>query len=493
MDKILQPMGDRGDVQVTNDGATILKSLYVDNAAAKIIIEISKGQDDEVGDGTTSVVVLAGELLREAEKLLSHQRIHAQTIIEGWREACDVAKAALEASCIDNSADPEKFNQDLKNIARTTLSSKILGHGYKDLFSNLAVEAVSRLKGSTDLTMIHIIKKIGGGLEDSFLDSGFILEKKIGVGQPKRIENARILIANTAMDNDKIKIFGATIEVDSPEQQAAIEKAERERMIAKCEKILNHKINCFINRQLIYNLPEQFFADHGVCAIEHADFEGVERLALVCGGDIVSTFDNPDQVKIGHCDLIEEIMIGEDKVIRFSGVERGEACTIVLRGPNQQLLDEAERSLHDALCVLSQVCGGEKRTVLGAGCSECVMANAVDELAKKTAGKKSLAIEAFAKALRQIPSIIAENAGYDSTELVGRLRAAHYEGNKTAGLNMTNGTIDDVAKMGITESFKVKVQVLVSAVEAAEMILRIDEVIKAPPRARTHDPRYGRR
>jgi len=322
------------------------------------------------------------------------------------------------------------------------------------------------------------------------LDNGFILEKKIGVGQPKRIENARILIANTAMDNDKIKIFGATVEVDSPDHHAAIEKAERDRMIKKCEKILNHKINCFINRQLIYNLPEQFFADHGVCAIEHADFEGVERLALVTGGDIVSTFDTPDKVRIGHCDLIEEIMLGEDKVIRFSGVERGEACTIVLRGPNRQLLDEAERSLHDALCVLSQVCGGDKRTVLGAGCSECIMAQAVDELAHKTPGKKSLAIEAFARALRRIPAIIAENAGYDSTDLVAQLRAAHNEGKKTTGLNMTNGTIDDVASMGITESYKVKSQILISATEAAEMILRIDEVIKAPPRKREHDPRY---
>jgi len=351
---------------------------------------------------------------------------------------------------------------------------------------------VRRLKGSTDLTMIHIIKKIGGSLEDSFLDEGFILEKKIGVGQPKRVEKARILIANTPMDNDKIKIFGAIVEADSPEAHAAIEKAERDRMIAKCEKILGHKINCFINRQLIYNLPEQFFTDHGVCAIEHADFEGVERLSLVTGGDIVSTFDNPDQVKIGHCDLIEEIMIGEDKVIRFSGVERGEACTVVLRGPNKQILDEAERSLHDALCVISQVCGGEKGTVLGAGCSECLMARAVDDLAKKTPGKKSLAIEAFARALRQIPAIIATNAGFDSTELVGQLRAAHNEGNSTAGLNMKNGTIGDVKEMQITESLKVKRQVLVSAVEAAEMILRIDEVIKAPPRKREHDPRYGR-
>lgn len=417
--------------------------------------------------------------------------MHPQIIIEGWREANAVALKALEDSSIDNSADPEVFRKDLFNIARTTLSSKVLGHGYKDFFATLAVDAVMRLKGSTNLDMIHIIKKIGGTLSDSFLDEGFILEKTIGVGQPKRIENAKILVANTPMDTDKIKIFGATIEAESPEQVAAIEKAERERMLAKCEKILSHGINCFINRQLIYNLPEQFFADHGVMAIEHADFEGVERLALVTGSEIVSTFDNPDRVKLGHCDLIEEIMIGEDKAIRFCGVERGEACTIVLRGPNQQLLDEAERSLHDALCVLSQVVASEKRTILGAGCAESIMAKAVDELAKKTPGKKSIAIEAYARALRQVPSIIADNGGYDSSELIGQLRAAHYEGKSTAGLDMTKGCIGDAKELGITESLKVKRQVIISASEAAEMILRIDEVIKAPPRKRDNDPRYG--
>jgi len=490
MDKILQSMDERGEIQITNDGATILKSIYVDNPSAKVKIDMSKTQEDELGDGTTSVVVLAGELLRESDRLVSERKIHPQIIIEGWRLAVNVAKSALESSTFDHSSNSVTFRSDLKNIARTTLSSKILGHGYKEHFSELAVRAVERLKGSTNLDMIHIIKKVGGSIEDSFLDDGFILEKKIGVGQPKRIENAKILIANTAMDTDKIKIFGAKVEAESPEQVALIEKAERERMTAKCQKILNHNINVFINRQLIYNLPEQFFADHGVMAIEHADFEGIERLALVTGGEIVSTFDDPKRVKLGHCKLIEEVMIGEDRVIRFSGVERGEACTIVLRGPTEHMLNEAERSLHDVLCVLSQTVATEHRTCLGAGCSEALMAKAVDDLAKKTPGKKSIAIEAFANALLKLPTIIADNAGYDSTDLVAQLRAAHYEGKKTAGLNMTNGTIGDVLEMGIFESFKVKTQMLFSAHEAAEMILRIDEVIKAPPRKREKDPRY---
>jgi len=208
-------------------------------------------------------------------------------------------------------------------------------------------------------------------------------------------------------------------------------------MKAKVEKIKAHGINCFVNRQLIYNWPEQLFADSGIAAIEHADFDGIERLALVTGGEIASTFDHPELVKLGQCDLIEEIIIGEDKLIKFSGVAAGEACTIVLRGATHQLLDEAERSLHDALCVLSQTIE-EPRTVLGGGCSEMLMAKAVDEAAAATAGKKALAVEAFGRALRQIPTILSDNAGYDSSDLVAKLRAAHYEGKKTAGLGNKN-------------------------------------------------------
>jgi len=320
-------------------------------------------------------------------------------------------------------------------------------------------------------------------LRDSYLDDGFILEKRIGVGCPKRMENAKILIANTAMDTDKIKIFGARVKVEAMSELHEIEEAERAKMLSKCKKIVDHGINVFVNRQLIYNLPEQYFADHGVMSIEHADFDGVERIALVTGGEIASTFEHPERVKLGTCQLIEEVMIGEDKAIRFSGVPLGEACTIVLRGASNHILEEAERSLHDALCVLSQTVN-EARRVLGGGCSEMIMAKAVDELATKTAGKKALALEAFSRALRQIPTIIADNAGYDSSELVSQLRAAHYRGETSAGLDMRDGSIGNVEQLGIVESFKVKQQILISASEAAEMILRVDDIIRAAPRKR---------
>uniref|UniRef100_A0A1A9X0B7 T-complex protein 1 subunit beta n=1 Tax=Glossina brevipalpis TaxID=37001 RepID=A0A1A9X0B7_9MUSC len=488
MDKILVSQGRNvGEVQVTNDGATILRAVGVDNPAAKILVDMSRVQDDEVGDGTTSVTVLAAELLREAEKLID-RKLHPQIIIAGWRMATKVAREALTDASQDNSANDEKFKEDLLNISRTTLSSKIL-HQHKDFFAKLAVHAVLRLRGSGELYAVQIIKKTGGTLDDSFLDEGFLLDRKPGVHQPQRVQKAKILIANTPMDTDKIKVFGSSIKVDSLAKIADLELAEKEKMKDKVEKILSHNCNVFINRQLIYNYPEQLFADAGIMAIEHADFDGIERLALVTGGEIVSTFDNPSLVKLGECELIEQVMIGEDTLLRFSGVKLGEACTIVIRGATQQILDEAERSLHDALCVLAATVK-ESRIVYGGGCSEALMANAVFKKAAETPGKESIAMEAFARALLTLPTAIADNAGYDSAQLISELRAAHAQGKHTAGLNMDKGKIGDMKELGITESFAVKRQVLLSATEAAEMILRVDNIIKCAPRKRVLDRGY---
>nr|WCZ58377.1 T-complex protein 1 subunit beta [Paratrimastix eleionoma] len=482
-DKILQSITNPTEVSVTNDGATILKSIAVDsNAAAKLLIDVAKTQDEEVGDGTTSVTVLAGELLREADKLIS-RKIHPTTIIQGYRVAFNCARDVLHQSAVPIAQENEY--QTLLNIARTVLSSKILSQD-KEHFANIAVQAVLKLQGATNLQMIQFIKKSGGSLHQSYLDEGYILPKAVGVGQPHRVEHAKIMIANTAMDTDKVKIYGATVKTDSTAQVAELEQAEKQKMRDKVENIVSTGCNVFINRLLIYNFPEQIFAQHGVMAIEHAEFEGIERLALVTGSEIVSNFQPGDHPRLGSCDLIEEVMIGEDKVLRFSGLPQSGASTIVLRGASKHVLDEAERSLHDALCVLSQAVN-DKKIIPGGGCSECLMAKAVDELAHKTAGKKSLAIEAFARALRQIPTILADNAGYDSQELVSQLRAAHYNNNNTAGLDLENGVVANMVELGITDTLRVKEQILVSASEAAEMILRIDNIIQSAPREKNQE------
>ena len=495
-------------------------------------------QDKVVGDGTTSVAVLAGELLREAESLVlgnsssgggTIQRIHPQTVCAGWQLARTAALQALEQAAIQASSannDTETRRTELFQIATTTLSSKLLTHE-KEHFANLAVDAVLRLAGSNNLDHIQIIKIYGGSLRDSYLEEGFILCKLPGVGQPLSITpkegGARILLANTSMDTDKIKIYGSRVKVNSLDTISDIEQAEKEKMKQKVQKICNHKlvdkdgaehkVNCFINRQLIYNYPETLFTEAGIMAIEHADFDGMERLSAVLGGQIVSTFDTPESVVLGECQIIEQvnnecarciffsfvsqkisqsafdsfflsqILIGEQKVMRFGGCKSGEACSIILRGSSSHVLDEAERSLHDALAILTSVVR-EPRTIYGGGCTEIAMAAAIDRAAEVTPGKKAIAMSAFARALRQLPLTIADNGGYDAAELIAQLRAAHASGQVTAGLNMQNGTVGDMQTLGIRESYQSKYHVVVSAAEAAEMIVRVDDIIKAAPRRR---------
>uniref|UniRef100_A0AC35TZ01 T-complex protein 1 subunit beta n=1 Tax=Rhabditophanes sp. KR3021 TaxID=114890 RepID=A0AC35TZ01_9BILA len=483
MDKILTSgQNIYQDVVVTNDGATILKSIGVDNPAAKVLVNVSMTQDSEVGDGTTSVTVFASELLREAEKLIN-QKLHPQTIISGYRKASQIAQDTLKASALTST----DMRSDLMKIARTTLGSKILSQ-HKEFFSNLAVDVVMRLKGSSNLESIQYIKKLGGSMADSYLDEGFLLEKTVGFNQPRRMENCKILLANTPMDNDKVKVFGTRVHVDSIAKVAELEKAEKEKMKDKVNKILKHGCNVFINRQLIYNYPEELLAEAGIMGIEHADFEGTERLALVLECDIVSTFDTPDTVKMGKCDLIEEVTIGEDVLLRFSGVPSGKACSVVLRGATKQILDEAERSLHDVFCVLTTHIKTSK-TINGAGCSEVMMSTAVISEALKTPGKEGLAIEAFGRALLQIPMIICDNAGLDSAELVSQLRACHALGKSDMGLDITNGVIADISVLGVIESLNVKLNVVSAATEAAEQILRVDDIVKCAPRPRAPDNR----
>jgi len=391
--------------------------------------------------------------------LILQQRIHPQTIAAGWRLARQYAREALEKSAFsyeDETEVMDAFRQDLFQIARTTLSSKLLTYE-KDYFANLAVDAVLRLKGSNNLDHIQILKKAGGSLRDSYLEDGFLLDKKIGVGQPRKVTNAKVLIANTSMDTDKIKIYGSRVRVDSMNKVAEIEESE------------------------------SIFAENGITAIEPADFDGVKRLAAVLGGDIVSTFDHPELVILGECDVVEEVLIGEDSVIRLGGCKSGKACTIVLRGASSRVLDEAERSLHDALCILTNTVKHPK-TIYGGGCTEVLMAQAIDAKVPTTPGKKSIAMASFARALRQLPAIVADNGGYDSAELITQLTAAHAavpeSEHCSLGLDMYNGTVGDMKELGVMESYKSKRQVLLSASEAAEMILRVDDIIKCAPRQR---------
>lgn len=492
-DKLLQPMGGEGSSRaattITNDGATILKSVWLDNPAAKILVDVSRRQDTKCGDGTTGVVVLAAELLRQAEQLVE-AKVHPQVIIAGYRMALHSAQQRLEEMYKSINVTKEGLKDLLMKVAKTTLSSKLVTHE-KEHFAALAVNAVMSLaersqgQSALNLDLIQITKCPGGTVKDSFLADGFILQKKLPTGAPKKVTGCKIMVANTPMDTDKIKVYGARVRVDSFEAVAKLEAAEKEKMKRKVEAISKHGCNVFINRQLIYNYPEELFRNLNILCIEHADFDGIEKLAAVLGAEIASTFDDAEgySIRLGSCESIEEYQIGEEKYIKFNGTREQGACSIVLRGANLHILDEAERSLHDALAVLS-ILVKDPRFVLGAGASELAMAEAVDELARSVVGKKALAIEAFAKGLRSLPSTILDNGGLDSAAIVTKLRALHHKGQFRMGIDIAKGDVADVFDLGILESYTSKLSQISSAAEAAEMITRVDDVIRCAPRKR---------
>ncbi|CAM4820769.1 unnamed protein product [Rotaria magnacalcarata] len=461
MDKILQyKMSDEPDASqlfITNDRATILSKIDDDNQMAKVL-DISKLQYDKFGDGRTSVIVLAIELLRQMEILLA-KKIHPQTIITGWQKATNEALTVLEGIAKNNSSNLVHFKTDLINISRTTFTSNIL-QGKKEHFSKLRVYAILKLHDEIDLKHIQIIKHLGHNLSDSYLEEGFLLTNCIGINMPKCIENARILIANIPLNTDKIKETGSSICVDSSTKVTELELSEKEKMKDIVEKILQYNCNVFINRESIYNYFEQLLVEKGITAIQYTDFPSIQRLAQILSGDILSTFNiSSDNIHFGKCNLIEEILIGEDKFVKFSGVAKGEICTIVLFGNTQEILDEVEQSIHDVLCVLSKIIK-EPRICYG-GASE-------DE---------SLVIESFASALQQLPTIIAQNTGYYSIELITNLCDAHISGKSTFGLDIEKGIIADMVQLGIFESFDLKRQVVIRAREAVETILRNNNII----------------
>jgi len=470
MDKLM--VSESGDVKITNDGATILKNIKKDGIVVNILNEVCSVIDQEIGDGTTTLCCLVGELMIEAEKLMK-MNVHPQIIVQGFRIAAREAIATINSNSFDNSKNLELFCADLLDMARTTLNSKVVAT-QKELFARMALKAVLKLKGSTDLNRLNIIKKCGGSLKDSFLDEGFILNKKIEFNQPKKIKNAKILIVNTALDSDRIKISGVKIKVKSISNLARIEIGEQKKLLDKCRKILTHGINVIVNRQLIYNRQERFFSDHGILSIEQADFDGIEKLALCTGAEIASTFDEPSKIKLGLCKIVEEVVIGDEKYIRFGGCANQGSCSIVIRGSNEQIIDEAERSLHDALSILIQSIKNPKY-IWGGGYSEMKIGNSIEYLSKRFQCKKSLSIASFAIAIQRIPEIIMENAGLEPIFLINKFKKNLKKGEECC-FNAENEDISCAKISGLIENSKLKTQIILAAVEAVEMIIRIDKM-----------------
>ncbi|ADM12178.1 T complex protein 1 subunit beta [Encephalitozoon intestinalis ATCC 50506] len=457
-------------VHVTNDGAFILKNLMIDSPSARILINSSTGQDWEEGDGTTSVAILASLLVKEASKL----EMHPTKILKGYR----MAQARCSEVLKRISFNPSK--EDLVKLARTTLCSKVLKYDLEK-FCNICVNAIENLGGRNDLNLVQVIK-CSGKLEDSYLDDGFLLKKDVRI---EEVNDPKILIANTSMDQDKIKIFGAKINVSSVGELEEMEKVEKGKIQEKVERISQNGINMFINRQLIYDYPLQLLKIKGIQAIEHADFDGVERLSNVLGGKILSTFDSMDETCYGTCKNVKNVYIGNERAIKFSGVKSG-ASTIVLCGSSKEMLDEAERSVHDALCVLSKI-KQDPRVVYGGGSSEMAMAVDLNTYAMEVPGIESEAILAFSNALQQIPKILADNGGYDGEGIRASLRAEHNSGKTSYGVNVRSGSVGCMKESGVVDSFRIKHRVVTAASEAAQMIIKCDAIVKCKPRERTRE------
>ena len=484
MDKMM--VDSMGDVTITNDGATILKEMEVQHPAAKMLVEVSKTQDDEVGDGTTSVVVVAGELLSKAEELLANN-LHPTVIVEGYRKAAIKALETLERIAIPvEPRDKESF----KKVAMTSMASKLVAENREHL-AELSVDAIMHVTQKVgeeyraDLDDIMVEKKTGESVASTRLIKGLVLSKEIAHSEmPKRIEKANIVLLNSAIEIKKTQ-FDAKINIQDPKQIEAFQREEEGMLRSMVEKISSAGANVVICQKGIDDMAQHFLAKEGILAVKQAKESDMEKLAKATGGKLVTTLDSLAKNDLGHAELVEERKIGEDKMTFIEGCKNPHAVAILIRGGTQRILDEAERSIHDALCVVRDVVK-EPKIVAGGGAPEEEVARSLRKYAETLPGKEQLAVLGFANAVEIIPMTLAENAGLDTIDILSELKVQHEKGKVWAGVNVQSGKVEDMKKLGVLEPLSVKTQIVKSATEAATMILRIDDVIaggkmKTPP------------
>lgn len=452
------------DTAVTNDGAYVMKNLLVDSPSARIIANSSIKQDLEEGDGTTSIAVLTSLLLMEAYRL----SLPPIKIIRGFSMALSRCLEALNKRKISATG------EDIKNIVRTTLNSKVLSESL-DHFVRICISAAEKVD---DISLIEVIK-LEGDLGESMLVEGFVLNK----AEKINIDSPRILVANTSMDYDKIKVMSSKINVSSVQELVELERAEKNRMVQKVDSICSVPFDLFVNRQIIYDFPQQLLRSKGVSVIEQADFAGVERLNKILGGNVVSVFEGLSESDLGSCGKVSNITVKGQTMVLFEGVKRG-AATIILFGSSKEMLEEAERSIHDALCVLKRI-KEDPFYVYGGGCIEMALSMELSKLALETKTREAEGIECFARALQQIPKILAENAGFDGDEAKTLLRNDHNYRRATYGINIENGKTCCMREKGVVEGLEMKSRAIVAACETAQSILKCDGIIKCKPRERT--------
>jgi thermosome len=476
MDKML--VDSFSDVTITSDGRTILDEMDIQHPAAKMMVEVAKTQDNEVGDGTTTAVIIAGELLNKAEDLIE-KNIHPTIIIDGYKKASEKALETLEKIAIQ--VEPEKRKDMMKKVAMTSMASKLVAEN-KEYLADIAANAVSQVVEETkdgfkvDLEDIKVEKKPGESITDTRLINGIVLDKEVvHTGMPKRVENAKIALLDAALEIEKTE-FDAKINIESPEQMDAFLKQEETMLKDMVNKIDATGANVIVCEKGIDDLAQHYLATKGILTVRRAKKSDLEGLAKATGGKIITNLDDVRKTDMGYAALVEERKIGNDKMTFIEGCKHPKSVTILVRGGTQRIVDEAERSIHDALCVARDVVL-EPRIVAGGGAPELEVARALRVYAEKVSGRESLAINAFAEALEIIPLTLAENAGLDPIDVISDLRSRHEKGETWAGIEVLSGKPKDMTKANVFEPQAVKKQIIKSANEAASMILKIDDII----------------
>jgi len=498
LDKML--VDDIGDITITNDGATILKQLEVEHPAAKVIIELSQLQDREVGDGTTSVVILAAELLKRANDMIK-DKLHPTNIITGYkiaaREACKYVEKNL-ATKVDIVG-----RESLINAAKTSMSSKVIGPE-SGLFSELVVDAMNwvRTIGSTGeykypLKAVKIAKCHGQSSLESKLIKGYAVQMaRVSQQMPMRVKNAKIAILDMNLNKFRMQM-GVQFVVNDPKNLERIRERELNILKERCEKVIKAGANVVITTKGIDDVAAKYFVEAGVFAMRRVDKADIRRIAKSTGGQVITTFanndgeENFDPAWLGTAESVFEEPVGDWDYCFIEGFTKASACTILIRGANELLIDEVERSVHDSLCVVKR-CLESGYVVAGGGCVESALSIYLEDFARSLGNKEQIAVAQFAEALTVIPKVLAMNAAFDASELVSKLRVAHstaqtsndpkYQNLKHCGLDLLNGKVRNNLQAGVLEPMNSKIKSLKFATEAAITILRIDDMIKLAPK-----------
>jgi thermosome len=478
MDKML--VDSLGDITITNDGAAILNEIEVEHPAAKMMVEIAKTQDDMVGDGTTTAVVLSSELLKKAEELLD-QNIHPTILVSGYRKAAAKAIETIQKIAISVDIDDRAT---LKKVALTSMASKAVG-GAKDHLSDIAIDSVRQIvekRGDrmvADIDNIQLVKKVGKSLLESQLVRGVIIDKEVvHTGMPKMVENAKIALIDSALEIEKTEI-SAEIRIRDPTQMQAFLDQETKMLKEMVDKIRAAGASVVFCQKGIDDMAQHFLAKECILAARRVKESDMEKLARATGGRIVSDLKDLSQNDLGHAGLVEERKVGEDKMLFVEKCKDPHSVAILIRAGLERMVDEAERAMTDGLSVVSDVIENNK-IVAGGGAVEVEVAKALRSYATKVGGREQLAVEAFADSVEIIPKTLAENAGLEAIDVLVDMRSAHEkEDGQYMGVNVFTGKIVNMLNSGVVEPVVVKEQAIKSATESAAMILRIDDVIAA--------------